>query len=486
MIQTPHDPAERARRRAPARSRAALRAAATTLIAAISLLSLGAQAQAPAQEAAPAPTLAVEHYALDNGMQVLLSQDDRLPVVAVEIRYFVGSAHEVKGRTGFAHLFEHLMFQGSQHFDNEYFAPFEPIGAQINGTTSTDRTNYYVRLPSNYLELALWMESDRMAHLLPALTQEKLDNQRDVVKNERRQSYENRPYGMVWKYLTETLFPEGHPYHHPTIGSHADLTAATLDDVKAFFRQYYVPSNAVITVVGDFDRAETKALIEKYFGALPSGARAPTPKAALPALDGPVHLRSTDQVKLPRVYLAWVTPALYAPGDAEMDVLASVLTDGKTSRLYKPLVYDQKVAKDVAAFQASSQLGSFFVVQATAAPGKTADEVGEALLAALDEATATAPTQDEFDRALNGWRKSFYGRVEGVLSRAQLLSTYLHLTGNPDYLQKDLDRYTQLTPKKLHQAAVRWLRPDRRLRLDIVIGEKSEVATPVVAEEEGE
>ncbi|MFN3199227.1 MAG: M16 family metallopeptidase [Bradymonadia bacterium] len=449
---------------------------------ALTALCLPAIFSTAGAEGAAAPALEVEHYTLDNGMQVMLSHDDRLPVVAVEVRYFVGSAHEVKGRTGFAHLFEHLMFQGSQNFDNEYFAPFEPIGAQINGTTSTDRTNYYVRLPSNYLELALWMESDRMANLLPALTMEKLNNQRDVVKNERRQSYENRPYGMVWKLLKETLFPEGHPYHHTTIGSHADLTAATLDDVKAFFRKYYVPTNAVITIVGDFDRAHAKALVKKYFGGLAKGERAPTPKAELPTLEGPIHLRTTDQVKLPRVYLAWVTPALYAQGDAEMDVLASVLSDGKTSRLYKPLVYEQKVANDVAAFQVSSQLGSFFVIQATAAPGKTADEVGDALLKAVDAALATAPSQDEFDRALNGWRKSFYGRVEGVLSRAQLLSTYLHLTGSPDYLGKDLARYTELTPANLHAAAQKWLTANRRLRLDVVVGEKSETATPVVAE----
>ncbi|MCA9542998.1 MAG: insulinase family protein, partial [Myxococcales bacterium] len=295
--------------------------------------------------AAPAPEIPVETYTLDNGLTVILSRDDRLPVVAVELRYLVGSAHEPKGRSGFAHLFEHLMFQGSKSFDDEYFKPFAPIGGMVNGTTNTDRTNYYERVPKGYLELALWMESDRMAGLPDVLTQAKLDNQRDVVKNERRQRYENTPYGLFWKHVQHELHPEGHPYHHTTIGSHEDLTAASLADVKGFFRQYYAPANAVLTIVGDFEPDATKALVARYFGPLPAGERAPTPQAALPSPTAK-HLKTTDDVKLARVHLAWPTPALYAAGDAEMDILASVLTDGKSSRLYKPLVYEQKVAKD--------------------------------------------------------------------------------------------------------------------------------------------
>ena len=425
--------------------------------------------------AAPPPTIAVETWSLGNGLTVLMSRDARLPVVAVEVRYLVGSSHEVKGRSGFAHLFEHLMFQGSKNFDKEYFAPFEPIGGGVNGTTNVDRTNYYERVPENYLELALWMESDRMESLLPALTQAKLDNQRDVVKNERRQRYENTPYGMVWKYFHNHLFPVGHPYQHTTIGSHEDLSAASLEDVKGFFRQYYTPTNAVLTIVGDFDRDEAMLLVERYFGHLPKGERAPRPEAAMPTLAEDEHLTATDNVPLPRIHLAWHTPGLYADGDASMDVFASVLTDGKTSRLYKPLVYDQKVAKDVSAYQVSMAMSGFFVVSATAAPGKTVADLEAALKAALAAARKTPPTDDEMARVINGWRKSFFGRAESVISRASTLSNYYHLTGSADFLAGDLARYTELTARKVHDDATKWLSRSH-LRVDIVPGAKSEEA----------
>lgn len=426
--------------------------------ASLALCSLGA---------APPPEIDVQTHTLANGLTVLLSRDTRLPVVAVEVRYMVGSAHEREGRSGFAHLFEHLMFQGSKNYDDEYFKPFEKVGGSVNGTTNTDRTNYFERVPKEYLELALWMESDRMEHLLDALTQAKLDNQRDVVKNERRQRYENTPYGMVWKYFHENLYPKGHPYQHTTIGSHEDLTAATLDDVKGFFRTHYVPKNAIVTIVGDFEPKATLAMVERYFGHLPPGERTPMPEVQLPP-PKKEHMVEKDDVKLPRVYLAWHTPALYAEGDAEMDVLASVLSDGKTSRLYKPLVYDKKVAKDVSAYQVSRALGSMFVVQATVAPGGSMDELAEELDAALKVALATPPTEDEMLRAVNGWRKSFYGRVEDVLSRAQLLSTYFHLTGKADYVASDLARYTKLKATDIAKAAKDYIHLDKPLRIDIV------------------
>ena len=334
--------------------------------------------------------LDVETYTLDNGLTVLLSHDDRLPVVAVEVRYLVGSANEVKGRSGFAHLFEHLMFQGSENFNDEYFKPLSPIGAAVNGTTSNDRTNYYERVPREYLELALWLESDRMENLLPALSQKKLDNQREVVKNERRQSYEDRPYGMFWLRLFDNLFPKGHPYDHTPIGSHEDLSNATLDDVKNFFKQYYVPSNAVLTIVGDFDRKQTKALVQTYFGHMKAGERAPKPTVTPTTLADDIHVVEPDEVKLPRLYYAWHTPALYQDGDAAMDVLASVLTDGKSSRLYKPLVYDQKIAKDVAAFQVSMQLGGFFVPvhrRAWTQPRRTGDCCGRSACRRTEDTT---------------------------------------------------------------------------------------------------
>ncbi len=428
-------------------------------------------AQTPAAQAAPRdaelPSIDVESYSLSNGLTVLLSRGQRLPVVAVEVRYLVGSAHERPGRSGFAHLFEHLMFQGSRSYDDEYFKPFEPIGAIVNGSTNTDRTNYYERVPSSYLELALWMESDRMEGLLDALTQEKLDNQRDVVKNERRQRYENSPYGMVWKHLANALHPPGHPYHHTTIGSHEDLSAATLDDVKEFFATYYVPSNAVLTIVGDFEPSEAKALVDRYFGHLPAGQRASMPVPPRLVQRG-AHIIDPDNVQLPRIHLAWNTPALFADGDAALDVLAGVLSTGKTSRLSQSLVYEQKVAKDVVAYQVSRALGSFFVVQATAAPGVSVDVLSQALQAQLAAALDKPPSADEMARVVNQWRKSFYEQIEGVLSRAQLLSTYYAMTGDPDYIAEDLARYTTLTAADVHHHAKRWLDLERAVRIDMV------------------
>ena len=412
--------------------------------------------------------LNVETWRLDNGLTVILDRDERLPVVAVEVRYLVGSSHEQPGRSGFAHLFEHLMFQGSANFNDEYFKPYEPIGGRVNGTTNVDRTNYYQRVPKEYLERVLWLESDRMQNLLPVLTQEKLDNQRSVVKNERRQSYEDRPYGMVWLRMYEGMYPKGHPYDHTPIGSHEDLSAATLDDVKAFFKEYYVPSNAVLTLSGDFEIDAAKQLVKKYFGALPSGVRAAKPVVStLPKLVQTVHLVEPDEVKMPRIHMVWHTPSLYKAGDAELDVLSSILSQGKNARLYRPLVMEQKVAQDVSAFQVSMSLGSFFVIQATVAPGKTLKELESALEKSIAIALKTPPSADEMARALNGWKKSFYGRLESVISRASLLSNYFHLTGNANYLNDDLARYSTLKANQIHSVAQEYL-TQNHLRIDVV------------------
>jgi len=423
---------------------------------------------AAAATTAATPHLDVEQYQLDNGLTVLMSEDKSLPVVATEVVYLVGSGYEAKGRTGFAHLFEHLMFQGSENFNKEYFEPYEPIGGNVNGTTNRDRTNFFERVPANYVELPLWMESERMQHLLPTLDQPKLDNQRDVVKNERRQRYENEPYGMAWWHLGEMLYPPGHPYRHAPIGSHEDLTAATLDDVQGFFKQYYVPSNAVLTIVGDFDRARTKALVDRYFGPIPSGKRAPAPNVAIPVLSGIQKLVVPDDIKLPRIYLAWHTPALYAPGDAELDLLSSILTDGKSSRLFKPLVYDQKVAKDVAAFQVSQRMSSFYVIQVTAAPGETIDKLYTSTVVAFEKALATPPTDDELERAKNRYKKSFYERMETAMSRASTLASYYMHTGDANYLEKDLARYTDTTSAKVHDSAKKWLDLKNFVRIDFI------------------
>ncbi len=418
-----------------------------------------------------APKVVVEQYQLENGLTVLLSEDHALPVVSVEVLYLVGSGHERVGRTGFAHLFEHLMFQGSEHFDQEYFKPYEPIGGQVNGTTSRDRTNFFQVVPSNYWKTPLWMESERMQHLLPALTQAKLDNQREVVKNERRQRYENAPYGMAWWYLGEALYPAGHPYRHAPIGSHEDLTAATLDDVKEFFRQYYVPANAALALVGDFQSAEAKQLIAHYFGAIPAGARAKGPSADIPPPRS-LHWQKPDDVPLPRIYLAWHTPALFAPGDAELDLLSNVLSSGKTSRLFYPLVYDKKVAKEVEAYQVSQQLSSFYVVEATAAPGQSVDTLYAELMRALSKALEAPPTEAELARAISAYKKTFYGRVEAVQSRASTLAGYYQHTGRADYLDEDLKRYVETSAKGVHAAAQRYLNLKEFVRLDIIPGKK--------------
>mgnify|MGYP000330188522 CR=1 FL=1 len=405
---------------------------------------------------------------LPNGLTLVMNPDHRVPTVAIEVRYMVGSGHERAGRSGFAHLFEHLMFQGSKNYDQEYFTPFTPIGGKVNGTTNTDRTNYFEQVPAEALELALWMESDRMEGLLAALTQEKLDNQRDVVKNERRQRYENTPYGMVWKLFSNHLFPQGHPYQHTTIGSHEDLTAATLDDVKAFFKQYYVPANAIITLVGDFEPKEARQLVNKYFGHLASGQRAQRPQFdPIPNQQRQV-ITYQDRVKLPRVYFAWHTPALYQAGDAEMDLLASLLTSGKTSALYRPLVFEKQIAKEVFAFQVSQALGSYFVVGATAAPGQDLDALSVELEGELMKTLSGKVSKQNFTRALNEWRKSFYSRVESVMDRAHQLSTYEHLLGHPNRFSFDLERYTKLSSQQVMTSANTWLKGSEPLVIRVV------------------
>lgn len=443
--------------------------------------SLSAHSRPSPEPAAPSvtlPELRVEQYELENGLTVLLSPDRRIPIVAVEVVYLVGSSHERAGRTGFAHLFEHLMFQGSKHHDTEYFAPFEPIGAQVNGTTSQDRTNYYEHVPAQYAELALWMESDRMRSLLDVLTQEKLDNQRDVVKNERRQRYEVTPYGMAHWHLSEMLYPEGHPYRHTPIGSHEDLTAASLEDVREFFRTYYVASNAALILTGDFEPAQMKPLLEKYFGDIPRGERAPTPVAAPVQMSAPLHWEVEDDVELPRVFLAWHSPALFEEGDAELDLLSAVLAEGKTSRLFQRLVYQKRVAKDVHAYQMSRKIGGVYVVEATAAPGTSATQLGEELTQALKEALASPPTEAELTRARNQYKKDFYHRLESVGDRASLIGSYYLHTGRGDALRQDAERYLKASPQTVMQAGQKFLSFQRSVRLDFIPGKKDSPPRP--------
>ena len=447
--------------------------AAAAAILALTLGACGPKEPPPAPAAAPTPPpgpqveIPHEKYELDNGLDVILAEDHSVPFVWVNIWYAVGSKDEKPGRTGFAHLFEHLMFQGSEHYNDDYFKPLQAIGARINGTTNFDRTNYFEGVPAEQLPLALFMESDRMGWLLPALTEERLDNQREVVRNERRQRYENRPYGMVWVWLFENLYPEGHPYNVPTIGKHEDLQAATLDDTKEFFKTWYVPNNATLTIAGDFEPSEARALVEKYFGEIPRGPQ-PTPMTDAPAsLSEETVVRKEDKVPHDKVWLAWLSPKLYAEGDAEMDILSGILTDGKDSRLYKRLVKDKQIAKDVQSFQYSAFLQGQFIIEATAAEGHTTDELVAEIDATLAELREAGPTAAELDLARTSWEVNFYSGLRTISTKANQLSSYNTLVGRPDFLQEDLDRFLGVTPESAHQFARDVLVPDRRVVLHV-------------------
>jgi zinc protease len=386
--------------------------------------------------------------------------------------YHVGSGRERQGRTGFAHLFEHLMFMGSGHVKaGEFDTLLEAVGGTNNGSTETDRTNYWINVPSNALELALYLESDRMGYLLDTMTPQTVDAQRDVVKNERRQSYENRPYGMADVTLTEMLFPEGHPYHWPVIGYMPDLTAASYEDVVAFFKKYYAPSNASLAVAGDLDIATTRKLVEKWFGDVKPGA--PVEPATIPgvALTSVQKKTITDRVQLPRLYLAWVTPRHFEPEDAALDVVADVLAGGKNSRLYKRLVYDMQIAQSVEAGQNSGALASYFTVEVTPRPGHSPDELEKVVDEEIARLQQEPPTGHELERSLNQIESSFYNRMErvgGFGGKADQLNGYYTETGDPDWFNEDLSRYRALSPSDVRAAAERFLPRDHRVELTVV------------------
>ncbi len=422
----------------------------------------------PCAVAQEVPKIPFEKYALDNGLQVVLHEDHSIPMVTVNIWYHVGSKNEKRGRTGFAHLFEHMMFQGSEHHEDEYFAPLEKIGAQINGSTTEDRTNYWENVPSNYLELALWLESDRMGFLLPAMTQKSLDTQRDVVKNERRQGLENEPYYRSEEYLTEALYPSEHPYSWMVIGSQEDLTNASMEDVQEFFKQYYTPNNASLVIAGDFDVAQAKKLVEKYFANIPPGPAVTRLTEWVPELKEEKRIIMEDMVSLPKVYMVWHTPPDYAPDNAELDILASILSSGKTSRLYKELVYDKQIAQDVAAYQDSREISGLFRIEVTAKPGHTLEELEKAVDEQLALIRTTAPTEKEVAEAKNSFEAGFIRRLQyvgGFGGKADTLNAYNTFLGDPDYIQKDLARYAIVKPTDVKRVAEKYLKPKARVIL---------------------
>ena len=420
------------------------------------------------------------HRRLDNGLDVIVHEDRDCPIVAVNVWYHVGSKNEQPGRTGFAHLFEHLMFEGSQHYDQGFFRPLQEAGGVLNGSTNADRTNYWEVVPSGALELALWMESDRMGYLLPALTEAKFENQRSVVLNERRQNYENRPYGLASLALAATLYPPDHSYHWMTIGAPEDLKAASLADVKTFFQTYYGPRNASLSLAGDIDSERAFDLAQQYLGDLPGGPEPPPVEMTAPVLTGEQRIVIEDRIELPRLYAAWHSPALFAPDDAHLDLVAEVLAGGKTSRLYRSLVYDQRVATEVAATQSSRELGSYFQIIATAAPGRSLTEVDQAIQRELDALIAAGPTGKEIERCLAQAEAHFLHRLQtvgGFGGKSDQLNAYNVFLGEPGFFEGDLARYRNATVADLQRAAATWLRRGRVLlsvvpkgRADLALG----------------
>ncbi|MDP9322683.1 MAG: insulinase family protein [Acidobacteriota bacterium] len=463
----------------------------TRLLIAASLLSMSPQAPAPAPAPPRTPlppritspnvalTVPFTQFTLPNGLHVILHEDHTVPLATVNVWYHVGSAREKPGRTGFAHLFEHLMFEGSAHVkEGEFDTLLEAAGATNNGSTETDRTNYYIDLPSNALELALFLESDRMGYLLDAMSPERVNGQRDVVKNERRQSYENEPYGMASIEIDKMLYPEGHPYRWPTIGYMEDLTAASYEDVVEFFRKYYQPGNASLVIAGDIDPVKTRALVEKWFSDVKPGTTAVPPIDYPHAmLTGVTRKTIEDRVQLPRLYISWLTPSLFKPGDAELDVVSQVLAGGKNSRLYKRLVYDLQIAQDVSAFQASAALDSQFQIVVTARPpgaNTTPTALIDRIRTIVDEEIArlqqSPPAAREFQRAINQIEASFYNRMEnvgGFSGKGNQLNAYYTATGDPDYFNEDLSRYRSLSASDIQAAAAFWLPANRRVELTV-------------------
>jgi zinc protease len=396
---------------------------------------------------------------LENGLDVIVHEHRQLPMVAINVWYHVGSKNERPGRTGFAHLFEHLMFEGSEHYNQGFFQPLQHAGGTLNGSTNPDRTNYWEVVPTGALDLALWMESDRMGYLLPALTAEKFENQREVVINERRQNYENRPYGLAGVAISAALFAPDHPYHWLTIGSADDLRAMQLDEVRTFFETYYHPSNASLTLAGDIDSDRAFRLAEDYFGDLPAGVR-PAPVTATAALAGPQRLLLEDRVELPRLYLAWHSPEMFGASDAELDLAADLLSHGKTSRLYRALVYEKQIAADVVAYQHSREISGVFQIAATAVAGVHLQDLYAVILGAIEELASAGPNADELERAHAQTDAQFVYRIQtigGFGGKSDQLNAYNVFRGTPGYFDDDRARYDTATGEGIAKATRDWL-----------------------------
>lgn len=424
-----------------------------------------------AQRNGQLPILNVQEYRLKNGLRVIMHVDKSTPIVAVNVWYHVGSKNEVPGRTGFAHLFEHMMFQGSKNYNDDYFKPLQEAGATINGSTNADRTNYFQALPSNFLELALFMEADRMGGLLEAMTQEKLDNQRDVVKNERRQRYDNQPYGTAFEKISEIIYPKDHPYSWTTIGSLEDLSNASMEDVKAFFRQYYVPNNASLVIAGDFDPKQARKWVEKYFGSIPSGANITRPNPPTPKLESEVRKTFEDAVPLPRLYMVWHTVRAYHPDEAALDMLQFILSLGRGSRLQSNLVFGKQLSQDVSASHFAREIAGQFQIVSTARQGKSLEEIEKEINAEIERIKREPPTAEEMVRALNVIESQTIFGMQTVLGKADRLNSYAVFRGQANFFQTDLDRYRKVTAADVQRVANTYL-TNNRLVMSFVPGKQ--------------
>jgi zinc protease len=461
--------------------RSSARAYGASVVAAIVAAAITAPA-APAQKAASQATrgeisIPFEHYQLANGLNVILSPDHAVPTVAVDVWYHVGSKNEIPGRTGFAHLFEHVMFTGSGHVPYGLHDKLtEGVGGFNNGSTTNDRTNYWEIVPSNYLESAIWLESDRMGFLLDALDTTKLNAQRDVVKNERRQSYDNQPYGRTSEIISAAMYPKGHPYEWPVIGSMTDLSAASVEDVKNFFRVYYAPNNATLTIAGDFDPAQAKAWVQKYFADIPRGRAITRPQVKLVSMAAERRLVFEDRVQVPRLTLSWPTVGATQDDDHILDVLASVLSASRTSRLTKELVYDRQWAASVGAQQRTNENGGEFRITLTPRPGHSLTELELATDSIIQRVQRDGPTADEVARAKAGIELGFVSGLESNLQKAEILADGFVFHGDPGYYRKEYTEAESVTPAEVKRVANRYLTKGRVVLSVVPLGKKQDAS----------
>jgi zinc protease len=412
--------------------------------------------------------IACNKKTLNNGLEVILFNDKSLPIVSVNIWYRVGSANEVKGKTGFAHLFEHMMFQGSENVQKEmHFRYIQEAGGTLNGSTSIDRTNYYETVPSNNLDLALWLESDRMGFMLEGLTQEKLDNQKDVVMNERRQRYDNPPYGLAWELIFSNLFDESFPYHWPTIGWMKDIESYELDDVKNFFKTYYSPNNASLVIAGNFDESNILERVNKYFGDIPSSNNIPDINPTLIPLAESKKIIHHDNIQLPRLYLAWQTDKMFGKDDAALDILSEILGSNKNSRLYKSLVHEKQIAQDVSCFQYSAKFCGMFFIIVTAKPGIDLNEIYDEISTELEKLKVNGITKAEMIRTRNSIKSTFIYSLQNIERIADQLNMYNFALNEPNSFQKDLSRYEIITEENVKMIADKYL-SENNVQLHIV------------------